>query len=78
MLDAFCRDYLNITAPRTMAVLEPLKIKIKNFAELGFLPGHSLKVKYFPADPNCTDEWEIAFDEQIFIERMDFREVGIF
>uniref|UniRef100_A0A915N5M7 glutamine--tRNA ligase n=1 Tax=Meloidogyne javanica TaxID=6303 RepID=A0A915N5M7_MELJA len=74
MLDAFCRDYLNITAPRTMAVLEPLKIKIKNFAELGFLPGHSLKVKYFPADPNCTDEWEIAFDEQIFIERMDFRE----
>ncbi|CAK5022464.1 unnamed protein product [Meloidogyne enterolobii] len=74
MLDAFCRDYLNITAPRTMAVLEPLKIKIKNYAELGFLPGHSLKVKYFPADPNCTDEWEIAFDEQIFIERMDFRE----
>uniref|UniRef100_A0A1I8BG29 glutamine--tRNA ligase n=1 Tax=Meloidogyne hapla TaxID=6305 RepID=A0A1I8BG29_MELHA len=74
MLDAFCRDYLNITAPRTMAVLEPLKIKIKNYAELGFLPGYSLKVKYFPAEPNCTDEWEIAFDEQIFIERMDFRE----
>ncbi|KAF7632655.1 hypothetical protein Mgra_00007959 [Meloidogyne graminicola] len=74
MLDAFCRDYLNLTAPRTMAVLEPLKILIKNYEQIGFLPGHTLKVKHFPADPKCCEEWEIAFDKEIFIEKADFRE----
>lgn len=58
-----------------MAVLEPLKVRIANYAELGFLPGHSLKAKHFPANPDCSDEWEIAFDEYIFIEHSDFREV---
>ena len=60
-----------------MAVLEPLCLHIVNYSELGFpATGHSLHVKHFPSDPNCVDEWEIAFDQRIWIERSDFREVS--
>jgi glutaminyl-tRNA synthetase len=75
MLDAVCRDYLNVTAPRTMAVLEPLCVRIINFVELGFTPEYSLKIPHFPSDPNCKEEWEIAFDECVWLEQSDFREV---
>ncbi|KAL3097465.1 hypothetical protein niasHS_003913 [Heterodera schachtii] len=78
MFDAFLRDYLNVTAPRTMAVLEPLRLRITNYRELGFIPAKStLRVKQFPSSINeSTDEWEIAFDEFVYIEQADFREVA--
>uniref|UniRef100_A0A183CK46 glutamine--tRNA ligase n=1 Tax=Globodera pallida TaxID=36090 RepID=A0A183CK46_GLOPA len=78
MLDAFLRDHLNVTAPRTMAVLEPIRLRITNYNELGFERADTtLKVKHFPsAGADCTDEWEIAFDEFIYIEQSDFREMA--
>jgi glutaminyl-tRNA synthetase len=77
MLEAFCRDHLNATAPRTMAVLEPLRLRLENYAELGFpAAGHTLRAKHFPADPDCREEWEIAFAPCIYIERADFREAS--
>jgi glutaminyl-tRNA synthetase len=75
MLEAFTRDYLNQTAPRVMAVLEPLRLRIENYTELGLKQGHKLKAKYFPSEPDCQEEWEITFDQCIYIENADFREV---
>ncbi|VDN28953.1 unnamed protein product [Gongylonema pulchrum] len=72
MLDAAIRDYLNLTAPRTMAVLDPLKVTIENFDELGF--GHSIGVPDFPLNPDSGGHHFVAVDRDIYIERSDYRE----
>lgn len=60
-----------------MAVLEPLLLKIINYAELGLPIGtHTINVKQFPTDPNCVEEWTIAFSDSIYIEQSDFRQVN--
>jgi glutaminyl-tRNA synthetase len=75
MLDAFVRDYLNAHSPRTMAVLEPLKLIIQNFDELN-LP-LTVKVPDFPTDPaRAAEEHTVAFDGIIYIEQSDFRLAG--
>uniref|UniRef100_A0A914YN31 glutamine--tRNA ligase n=1 Tax=Panagrolaimus superbus TaxID=310955 RepID=A0A914YN31_9BILA len=74
MLDAFVRDYLNIHASRTMAVLEPLKVVIENFNELK-LPT-SVNVPDFPTDTSRSEEHAVAFDGTIYIEQSDFRIIG--
>uniref|UniRef100_A0A914ZL78 Probable glutamine--tRNA ligase n=1 Tax=Parascaris univalens TaxID=6257 RepID=A0A914ZL78_PARUN len=72
MLDAAARDYLNNHAPRTMAVLMPLKLIIENYDEMN-LPS-KVSVPDFPSDPSRKEEHTVAFDREIFIERSDFRE----
>lgn len=60
---------------RTMAVLEPIKVTIENYAELGLPERHTVKTPYFPADKDCDTFFEIPFTNCIYIERTDFLEV---
>uniref|UniRef100_A0A0N5C354 Probable glutamine--tRNA ligase n=1 Tax=Strongyloides papillosus TaxID=174720 RepID=A0A0N5C354_STREA len=70
-LDAVVRDYLNINAPRTMAVLEPLKITIENFSELDL--GDSVTVQDFPGDNSRKESHNVAVSNVIYIENTDFK-----
>lgn len=72
MLEACVRDVLNVTAPRAMVVLDPLRVIITNF------PGESaiqVEVPDFPADPN-SKKHIVPFGPEIFIDHEDFRENG--
>nr|CAG4649950.1 EOG090X01EL [Sida crystallina] len=71
MLEAVVKDTLNLTAPRTMVVLAPLKVTIRNF------PAGSpatIEVPDFPTEPQKGSH-QIAFDRVLYIDRSDFREV---
>uniref|UniRef100_A0A8D0D9N6 Glutamine--tRNA ligase n=1 Tax=Sander lucioperca TaxID=283035 RepID=A0A8D0D9N6_SANLU len=70
LLESCVRDVLNDTAPRAMAVLEPLKVTITN------LPANSkvLRVPDFPAN-ETKGSHTVPFTHTIFIEQSDFREV---
>lgn len=71
MLESCVRDVLNDTAPRAMAVLEPLKVTITN------LPANAkaeIRVPDFPADESKGSH-VVPFSKTIFIEQSDFREV---
>jgi glutaminyl-tRNA synthetase len=69
MLEHFCRQELNKTSPRVMAVLNPLKVVIVNYPE-----GH---VDELEAINNPEDESAgtriVPFSREIYIERDDFR-----
>jgi glutaminyl-tRNA synthetase len=70
LLEACVRDNLNMTAPRAMAVLEPLKVTIENYPD-----GESEKivVDINPNDENAGTK-EITFSKNIYIEKSDFME----
>lgn len=69
MLESEVQDYLNITASRTMVVLEPLKIIITNFDELN--KPYSLSVPDFPNDPDKG--WHnVVLSSVLYIESCDF------
>uniref|UniRef100_A0A0R3S373 glutamine--tRNA ligase n=1 Tax=Elaeophora elaphi TaxID=1147741 RepID=A0A0R3S373_9BILA len=73
VLDAAARDYLNKSAPRTMAILDPLKVTIENYDELS-LPC-SLSVPDFPHDSDRSEQQHIIdMGRVIFIDRSDYRE----
>lgn len=69
LLESCVRDELNVTAPRVMAVLEPLKVTIENFDEKV-----KLNVANFPQDPSKGSH-AISFGKTIYIEQTDFKEV---
>ncbi|XP_015606238.1 probable glutamine--tRNA ligase [Cephus cinctus] len=69
-LEAGVRDVLNITAPRVMAVLDPIKVTISNYRKDKPMV---LTVPDFPNEPE-KGEHQIIFDEVIYIEASDFRE----
>uniref|UniRef100_A0A6G1SK97 glutamine--tRNA ligase n=1 Tax=Aceria tosichella TaxID=561515 RepID=A0A6G1SK97_9ACAR len=74
MIEAEVRDYLNLKAPRTMAVLEPVKVVIENFNEI--FPGeqsHQMEVPDFPADPEHSVKHQVAIEPTIYIEQSDFK-----
>jgi len=71
MIEACVRDVLNITAPRTMAVLNPVKVIITNFP---FPANYKLSVPDFPADKNSPTH-EIELSSVIYIEESDFQMV---
>lgn len=71
VLDATVRDYLNVHAPRTMAVLDGLKLTIENFSELS-LPS-TADVPDFPSDPSDPRKHTVAVDKEIFIEKTDYK-----
>lgn len=67
----FCvRDHLNKTAPRVMAVLDPVKVVITNYPED--------KVEWLDAENNPEDDnaghRKVPFSREIFIEKEDFKE----
>ena len=71
ILEDCMREHLNDTAPRRMAVLDPLKLVIENYPqgkeELCEVPNH-------PQKP----EWgrrQVPFSRELWIEREDFMEV---
>ena len=70
LLDFLLREELNKTAPRVMAVLNPLKIIIDNYPEG--------KVEYLDADNNPEDpesgKRQLPFTKEIYIEKEDFME----
>ncbi|UQD55583.1 glutamine--tRNA ligase/YqeY domain fusion protein [Flavobacterium sp. K5-23] len=69
----FClREDLNKTAPRVMAVLDPVKLVITNYP--------SRKEEWFDAENNQEDEAagfrKVPFSGELYIEREDFLEVA--
>nr|CAG4634624.1 EOG090X01EL [Alona affinis] len=70
-LEAVVRDTLDLSAPRTMVVLAPLKVTILNFPYNG---PTSIDVPNFPKEPQRGSH-SVVFDKTIFIDRSDFREV---
>ncbi|MBC3758520.1 glutamine--tRNA ligase/YqeY domain fusion protein [Hyunsoonleella sp. SJ7] len=67
----FCiREDLNKTAPRVMAVLDPIKLVITNYPED--------KVEWMDAENNPEDEnagyRKVPFSRELYIEKEDFRE----
>ena len=72
LLENAIREHLNRVAPRRMAVFDPLKVTITNWAE----HGESDRLEEMPAINNPEDESaghrNVLFGESIFIERDDF------
>lgn len=71
LLEHCIREELNETAPRRIAVLDPIKVTVVNYPED--------KVEYFslpnnPGDPN-TGTRELPFTRELYIDREDFAEV---
>jgi len=64
------RDELNKTAPRHMAVLDPLKVIITNYPEDR---EEYMKAPLNPEDPSAGERL-IPFSREIYIERDDFME----
>ena len=67
----FCvRSHLNEIAPRAMAVINPLKIKIANYSK------KEGEVINFEINPQNKEEGkrEIKFTKELFIEKEDFQE----
>lgn len=67
----FCiREDLNKTAPRVMAVLDPIKLVITNYPED--------KVEWLDAENNQEDERagyrKVPFSRELYIEKEDFKE----
>ena len=72
VLDHCLREDLNKTAPRVMAVLDPIKLVISNYPED--------KVEWLDAENNQEDESagfrKVPFARELYIEKDDFLEVA--
>ena len=72
ILEASIRNHLNIIAPRTMAVINPIKLVIENY------PENNLETLRAPIHPQ-NDEMgkrEISFGRELYIDREDFLEIS--
>ncbi|XP_002131102.2 glutamine--tRNA ligase-like [Ciona intestinalis] len=73
MLESCVRTTLNNTAPRVMAVLDPLKITITNFpSEDGSI---KIKIPNFPADES-RGHHSSNLTKSLYIERTDFMDIA--
>jgi glutaminyl-tRNA synthetase len=70
MLDHFIREDLKLKAPRTMAILRPLKVVITNYPE-GQV--EMLEAEINPENPDMGVR-HIPFSREIYIEQDDFME----
>jgi glutaminyl-tRNA synthetase len=70
VLENSIREELNRTAPRVMAVLDPLKVVIMNYPE-GEI--EEMDAVNNPEDPDAGSR-KVPFSREIYIEREDFRE----
>lgn len=71
-LESCIRDDLNENAPRAMAVLDPVKVVIENFAPDTV---EGLTIANHPNKPEMGER-EVPFTRELWIEREDFREEG--
>jgi glutaminyl-tRNA synthetase len=71
VLENSIREELNKTAPRAMAVLDPLKVVITNYPEG---KTEEMEAVNNPEDPSQGSR-QVPFSREIYIERDDFREV---
>ena len=72
ILESSIRDDLNNVAPRSMAVIDPVKVVIENYSE-GKI--ESLKAPNHPQNEAMGNR-EIFFSREIFIDKADFREAA--
>jgi len=72
ILESSIRDDLNKSAPRTMAVLNPIKVIIENYPE-GKL--ESLNAPIHPQN-EAMGTREIFFSREIYIDKEDFKEIA--
>jgi len=72
-LEHCLRDDLNLTAERTMAVLDPVKLVITNYPEG---QSETFTVENNPTDPSAGTH-EITFSRELYIEKEDFMEEPI-
>ncbi|MFT5235356.1 MAG: glutaminyl-tRNA synthetase [Shewanella sp.] len=70
MLDACIREELNATAPRAMAVINPVKLIIENYPEGKF---ETLHAPIHPSNEEMGTR-ELTFGREIYIDADDFRE----
>ena len=70
ILESSIREDLNTKAPRTMAVIDPVKLIIENYPE-GIV--ETLKAPVHPQNNKMGDR-EIFFSREIYIDRADFFE----
>ncbi len=70
MLEECVREELNMTAPRVMGVIDPIKVVITNYSE-----GEKeiLNCPYHPQDESFGDR-PVPFGRELYIEREDFME----
>lgn len=67
----FCvREHLNAIAPRTMAVLDPIKVVIEDYPE-GQVEWFDMP---FSQDGSVEGSRKVPFSRELYIERDDFRE----
>ncbi|ALC46632.1 Aats-gln [Drosophila busckii] len=69
MLEAAVRDVLNVSAPRRLVVLQPLKVTISNFPHAKAV---ELQVPDFPQNPGQGTH-QITLDRVVYIEHSDFK-----
>ena len=71
LLEHCIREELNMTAPRRVAVLDPIKVVVTNYPED--------KVEYFELPNNPNDEnagkRKVPFTRELYIDSSDFEEV---
>jgi len=72
ILEDSIRDDLNVNCPRTMGVIDPIRVIIENY------PNDSIETISAPNHPQneSMGDREIFFSREIFIERDDFCEVA--
>ncbi|MGB1297344.1 MAG: glutamine--tRNA ligase [Psychrobium sp.] len=69
-LESCIREDLNVSAPRAMAVLDPIKLVIENY------PEEQVEQLNAPSHPNdeAMGTRQLPFTREIFIDRADFKE----
>jgi len=72
ILEDAMRDDLNLNAPRTMGVIDPIRVIIENYPEDSI---ETILASNHPQNPSMGTR-EIFFSREIFIEREDFCEVA--
>jgi len=72
ILESSIRDALNLVAPRSMAVINPIKLVIENYPESEI---ESLKAPVHPQNEEMGTR-EIFFSREIYIDKADFEELA--
>jgi glutaminyl-tRNA synthetase len=72
ILEASIRDDLNTIAPRTMGIIDPIKVIIENYPEAQI---ETLRAPIHPQN-EAMGKREIFFSKELYIDRADFIEVA--
>lgn len=70
-LDYSIREVLNRSAPRVMAVMDPIKVVLTNYPEGS---SEELDAPYFPHDVPLEGTRSVPFSRELYIERADFEQ----